>query len=106
MVLASRAAGIEPPSDGVYIRIDDEEGLRREAEHARRLGFLGKSCIHPRQVPVVNSVFTPSPDEQEWARRVLAAFRASGGAAARTEDGEMVDEPVAARARRLLELAR
>ena len=106
LVLASRLSGIQPPSDGVYTKIDDEDGLRAEAVHARRLGFLGKSCIHPRQVAVVNDVFTPSAAEQEWARRVLAAYAAAAGSAARTADGEMVDEPVAARARHLLELVR
>ena len=106
MVLASRLADIQPPSDGVHTMIDDEDGLRAEATRARRLGFLGKSCIHPRQVAIVNEVFTPSAAEQDWARRVLAAYEAAAGSAARTADGEMVDEPVAARARRLLEMVR
>jgi len=106
MVLASRVATIDPPSDGVCTRIDDEDAVRREAEHARRLGFVGKSCIHPRQVAVVNAVFTPSERETDWARRVLKAYAAAAGSAARSEDGEMVDEPVAARARRILERAR
>jgi citrate lyase subunit beta/citryl-CoA lyase len=102
LVLASRAAGIEPPSDGVWVRYRDLDGLRREARWARRLGFFGKSAIHPDQVPVINEVFSPSADELDWARRVVAAFEASGGAATRLDDGEMIDVPVAERARRML----
>jgi citrate lyase subunit beta / citryl-CoA lyase len=103
LVLVSRAAGIEPPSDGVWVRYRDPDGLRAEAVRARRLGFFGKSAIHPAQVPVINEVFSPTPDELGWARRVLDAFEASGGAATRV-DGEMIDVPVAERARRLLGL--
>jgi citrate lyase subunit beta/citryl-CoA lyase len=102
LVLASRAAGIEPPSDGVWVRFRDLDGLRAEAVRARRLGFFGKSAIHPGQVAVINEVFTPAPEELRWARRVLAAFEASGGAATRLDDGEMIDVPVAERARWLL----
>jgi citrate lyase subunit beta/citryl-CoA lyase len=86
---------------GVWVRYRDPEGLRAEAGRARRLGFFGKSAIHPAQVPVINEVFSPTPEEVGWARRVLEAFEASGGAATRV-DGEMIDVPVAERARRLL----
>jgi citrate lyase subunit beta/citryl-CoA lyase len=101
IVVAARAAGKPPPSDGVHARLSDDEGLRLEAEAARRLGFFGKSAIHPRQVPIINDVFTTTPAELAWAERVLAAFEASGGAATRLDDGEFVDLPVAERARRL-----
>lgn len=80
----------------------DDDGLRKEAEAARQLGFFGKSAIHPRQVPIIHEVFAPTPQELEWAKRVLSAFDASGGAATRTAEGEFVDLPVAERARRLL----
>jgi len=102
LVLASRAAMKPPPSDGVYTLINDDNGLRKSAQAARRLGFFGKSAIHPRQVPIINEVFTPTPDEVAWAERVLSAFEASGGAATKLSDGEFVDAPVAARARQLL----
>ena len=102
LVVASRAAGKPPPSDGVHVLIDDDDGLRTEAEAARRLGFFGKSAIHPRQVSIINEVFTTSPEELMWAERVLAAFEASGGAATKLPDGEFVDKAVAERARRLL----
>ena len=102
LVIAARAAGKPPPSDGVHPFLEDDAGLRRETETARRLGFFGKSAIHPRQVPIIHEVFAPTPDELAWAKRVLAAFEESGGAATRTPDGEFVDLPVAERARGLL----
>jgi citrate lyase subunit beta/citryl-CoA lyase len=105
LVVASRAAGIEPPIDSVYARLDDETGLREQAAFARSLGFFGKSAIHPRQLPVLHEVFTPTQQEVAWAREVLTAFDAAGGAALQLPSGEFVDLPVADRARRLLELA-
>jgi citrate lyase subunit beta/citryl-CoA lyase len=102
LVVACRAAGKPPPSDGVHVLIDDDEGLREEAEAARRLGFFGKSAIHPGQVPIINDVFRTSPAELAWAQRVLAAFEAAGGAATKLVDGEFVDRAVMERARRLL----
>jgi citrate lyase subunit beta/citryl-CoA lyase len=89
----------------VWTRFSDLDGLRAEASRARRLGFSGKSAIHPGQIPVINEVFGPTAAELDWARRVLAAFEASGGAATGLDDGEMIDVPVAERARKLLALA-
>jgi citrate lyase subunit beta / citryl-CoA lyase len=105
LVVASRAAGIERPIDSVYPRLDDEAGLREQAEFALSLGFFGKSAIHPRQLPILHEVFTPSEEEVAWARDVVEAFDAAGGAALRLPSGEFVDLPVAQRARRVLELA-
>jgi citrate lyase subunit beta/citryl-CoA lyase len=102
LVVAARAAGKPPPSDGVYPMLDDDAGLRKEAEAAMRLGFFGKSAIHPRQVPIIQAVFSPTPEEIAWAKLVMAAFEKSGGAATRTAAGEFVDMPVAERARRIL----
>jgi citrate lyase subunit beta/citryl-CoA lyase len=106
VVAASRAAGKEAPCDGVHTALHDLEGLREAASAAKRLGYFGKSALHPRQVPVINEVFTPSSAELEWAWRIVEAFERSGGAATRLEDGEMVDLPIAERARRLLEASR
>jgi citrate lyase subunit beta / citryl-CoA lyase len=102
LVLASRRAGLPAPVDGVTVALDDDELLLRETSRARRLGFGGKLCIHPRQVHGVNVSFNPSAPELSWARRVLAAVRDSGGAAVAV-DGKMVDTPVVLRAQRLLE---
>jgi len=101
LVVAARSAGKPQPSDGVHPLLYDDEGLRREAESARRTGFFGKSAIHPRQVPIINEVFTPTPLELEWARQVLQAFERSGGAATKTSTGEFVDRPAAVRAQQL-----
>jgi citrate lyase subunit beta/citryl-CoA lyase len=95
LVLASRAAGIAPLIDSVYPHLDDEAGLRQETHLARSLGFFGKSAIHPRQLPVLHDVFTPSEEEVRWARGVVAAFEDADGAALRLADGEFVDLPVA-----------
>jgi citrate lyase subunit beta/citryl-CoA lyase len=102
IVVAARGAAKPPPSDGVHTLLNDDDGLRKEAAAARRLGFFGKSAIHPRQVPIINDVFTPTPEELAWADRVLSAFEASGGAATKLPDGEFVDIPVAERARQFL----
>jgi citrate lyase subunit beta/citryl-CoA lyase len=104
LVVAARAAGKPPPSDGVYPMLDDDEGLRAEAEAARRLGFYGKSAIHPRQLSVIHDVYEPVAEELEWARQVLSAFERSGGAATKTATGQFVDEPLARRARQILGL--
>jgi citrate lyase subunit beta/citryl-CoA lyase len=105
LVVASRAAGIEPPIDSVYAQLDDETRLREQAAFARSLGFFGKSAIHPRQLPVLHEVFTPTEQELAWAREVLTAFHTAGGAALQLPSGEFVDVAVADRARRLLQLA-
>lgn len=100
---AAAEAGI-PAFDGSLAAIAAPERLRAEAIAARRLGFAGKSCIHPSQLAVVNEVFRPSEAEVAQARRVLAAAEeaASRGVGAFTVDGQMVDAPFIARARAVL----
>ena len=105
LVLASRAAGIEPPIDSVFPLRDDTAGLRDQAQFARSLGFFGKSAIHPRQLNILHEVFTPTEAEIEWAQQVLAGFEAASGGGFALPSGEFVDLPVADRARRLLEIA-
>ena len=97
LVLTSRLAGLQAPVDGVSTAIDDADQLRDDVLRARRLGFGGKLCIHPRQVASVNRHFAPSAAERAWAQRVLDAAAASGGAAIAV-DGKMVDKPVILRA--------
>lgn len=101
LVLASRVARILPPVDGPTTAIDDREIIRADALRARRAGFGGKLCIHPKQVRWVNECFSPGPDEIAWARRVVAAAR-SAQAGAVAVDGKMVDRPVVARAEFIL----
>lgn len=101
LVLASRLAGLAAPVDGVSVAIDDQDRLRADVQRARRLGFGGKLCIHPKQVGAVNRGLAPGEAELDWARRVLGAAAASGGAAVAV-DGKMVDKPVLLRAQALL----
>jgi citrate lyase subunit beta/citryl-CoA lyase len=104
LVLVSRVAGIEAPVDGITQAIDDAELVRRDSDRARRLGFGGKLCIHPRQVDLVNRAFSPSDEELAWATRVVEAFDASRGNAALLE-GKMIDRPVLVKAQAILDEA-
>jgi len=108
LVLVSRAARLEPPVAPVYTHVKDLDGLRRTTAEARAIGFFGRSCIHPSQVPVVNEAFTPRPEEIAAARDLLLAWQdaLAGGVAAFTlPDGRFVDEAVARRARAVVALA-
>ncbi len=108
LVLASRAAGIDPPVASVFTRVHDDEGLRRSTEAARRLGFFGRSVIHPRQLAVVHEAFTPAPEAVARAREIVEVFEdalSRGSGAALTGDGRFVDLAVVRRARALLSLA-
>jgi citrate lyase subunit beta/citryl-CoA lyase len=98
------AAGVQPV-DGVYADFRDQEGLRDEAEAARREGFTGKLAIHPAQVPVINGAFTPSAEEVSHAADIVAAFEAQPDAGVLSVGGKMVDRPHLTQARRVLERA-
>ena len=100
---AARLGGI-PAIDMVVADFGDEERFLREAEQARALGFSGKLCIHPAQVPLADRAFRPSDQDLVWARKVADAYEEAlvRGDAAISVDGAMVDEPVARRARALL----
>ncbi len=104
LVLASRVASILPPVDSVTMALDDMTRLREDVARARRLGFGGKLCIHPRQVETINQGFAPTEAERAWARRVLEAAEATEatGAGALRLDGELIDRPVIERARSIL----
>jgi citrate lyase subunit beta / citryl-CoA lyase len=102
IVLVSRLAGIHSPVDGVTTDINSAERVRADTLRAKRLGFGGKMCIHPKQVPVVNECFAPTAEEEAWAKRVVEASTASHGGAT-SVDGKMVDRPVLARAEKILE---
>lgn len=90
--------------DGAYTDIRDEQGFRAEAEMARRLGFCGKSCIHPSQVALANETFMPGEDDIAAAIRVLEASRQaeSEGVGAFTVDGKMIDRPSIRRAKQIV----
>jgi len=106
IALAAAAIGAEA-IDGVITNLDDLAALRRDGERARAVGFRGKMAIHPRQVPVINEVFTPSAAEVDRARRLIDAYeaaRAAGEGVSRMGH-EMVELPIVERARRTLALA-
>jgi citrate lyase subunit beta/citryl-CoA lyase len=108
LVLASRAAGLDPPIASVHRRVEDDDGLRRTTEAARRLGFLGRSCVHPRQLAIVHAAFTPSAAEVARARALVETWErasAAGAGAALATGGELVDPAVVRRAQKILELA-
>jgi citrate lyase beta subunit len=94
--------------DGAYANIQDPDGYRREAESSRRLGYIGKSAIHPTQVPIANAVFRPTDDEIAHSLKVVEAADAAAakGIGAFTVNGRMVDAPFVRRAEAILALAR
>jgi len=104
IVLASRVAQIAPPVDGVTPSTDDVARIQDDAERAKRMGFGGKLCIHPKQVGIVKTAFMPSEEELAWAHRVIEADKASKGGAVKL-DGRMIDRPVVLLAQRTIAIA-
>ena len=104
IVLASRVAQIAPPIDGVTPSTDDVARIQDDAQRAKRMGFGGKLCIHPKQVSIVKAAFMPSEDELAWAKRVIEADKASKGGAVKL-DGRMIDRPVVLLAQRTIAIA-
>lgn len=102
LVLASAAAGIAPPLDGVTVDLDDPARIAADVAQARGLGFGGKLCIHPRQIAPVHDGLAPTQAELNHARAIVAAADAAGAAGAIRLDGKLIDRPVAERARRVL----
>ena len=103
ILTACRHAGIEA-IDAVFSDINDIEGLKEDTQLTKNLGFDGKTCVHPRQIDVVNSFFTPSAKEIKYALRVLEAVEEGArlGKGAVTLDGGMIDKPMELRARTTL----
>lgn len=106
VALAARLGDVHA-IDQILADFRDDDRYRRDAREARALGYRGKLCIHPAQVVLAHEVFTPSPDEVDRARRLLAAYDAAAARGEATLDfeGEMVDEPMARRARSVLDAA-
>ncbi len=102
LCLAGAAAAEVPALDTVYIDFRDNDGFRRECEEARRDGFAGKLAIHPAQVPIINELFTPTPEALAQAQAIVDAFAANPDAGVVGIGGVMVDRPHLARAQRLL----
>ncbi len=106
VAVAARAANVGS-LDSPFVRFQDAEGLRRDAQVARQMGYTGKFAIHPDQIDIINQAFSPSPEEVEYARQVVAAWdqaEAEGRGSVALE-GRMIDVPVVRRAQKLLALA-
>ncbi len=105
LVFQSRVAEIAPPIDGVTPSTTDENRISADAVRAKRMGFGGKLCIHPKQISLVRKAFEPSAAEIEWAQRVVQADQDSHGGAVKL-DGRMIDRPVVLLAQRTLSKAK
>ncbi|MGE0170387.1 HpcH/HpaI aldolase/citrate lyase family protein [Nocardioides sp.] len=111
VVLAARASGLPAPIDGVTLDVRDPATTAASARRAVGLGFGGKLCVHPLQVPVVHDAFAPTPEQLRWATRVAEAIgglNTGGGevpSGTWVVDGQFVDRPVLLRVQRLLTLA-
>ncbi len=103
-LFAAHAAGVAA-IDTIYADFRDPEGLRASCDEARRDGFSGKLAIHPDQVAIINSAFTPSEEDIIQARRIVELFEANPGAAVLSLDGVMLDVPHLKQARNILALA-
>ncbi|WP_328496924.1 CoA ester lyase [Streptomyces sp. NBC_00414] len=105
VVLAARAAGLAPPAQSVHPDVRDLAGLAASCAHGRDLGFFGRAAIHPRQLPVIEAAYLPTPQEIETAETVLRAAATQPGAQA-LPDGRFIDTAVVAGAHRTLAMAR
>ncbi|MEV4619194.1 aldolase/citrate lyase family protein [Asanoa sp. NPDC049573] len=104
VVVAARAAGLPPPAMSVHTDLSNLDELFATTVAGRRLGFLGRAAIHPRQLPVIEAAFRPAPAEVERARTLLAAVSETGGGAL-LPDGRFADRAMLDGARRVIALA-
>jgi citrate lyase subunit beta/citryl-CoA lyase len=106
IVVAAASARVQAV-DGVWVDLNDTEGLWSFARQSRRLGFSGMSLIHPSQIEPVNSVFSPTREEVEYARQVVKAYEeaVARGDGSISFGGQLIDRPIVERARRTLEMA-
>ena len=108
IAVACRAAGVDPPLDTPFmIDLKDLEALEADIKRACQLGFQGKLCIHPNQIDICNTLFSPSKEEIEYAQKVIQAFdeAEAGGSGAIQLEGKFIDYPVVERAKRILKIA-
>jgi citrate lyase subunit beta / citryl-CoA lyase len=107
MVVAAASAHVQAV-DGVWVDLKDTDGLLGFARQSRRLGFTGMSLIHPSQIDPINNVFSPTPEEIDYAARVISAFEEANarGDGSISFGGQLIDRPIVERARRTLEMAK
>jgi len=106
IVMAAKASHIDI-LDTIFPDVNDEEGLRRETEYAKKLGFTGKAVINPRQIDIIHEVFAPTEEEIRKAYRIMKEYKANtaAGIGVFAIDGKMIDAPVVRRAEYVLNLA-
>ncbi|WP_200304800.1 HpcH/HpaI aldolase/citrate lyase family protein [Streptomyces adelaidensis] len=104
VIVAARAAGLPAPAQSIHPDTRDLEGLAVTSARGRALGFLGRAAIHPRQLPVIERAYAPTPAEIESAEEILVAAATDPGAQA-LPDGRFIDPAVVAGAHRTLSLA-
>ncbi|MGI5222370.1 HpcH/HpaI aldolase/citrate lyase family protein [Nocardia sp. CA-290969] len=108
IVTAARAAGLSSPVQSVWTAVDDSAGLAETSRAGRAQGFFGRSVIHPSQIDIVNSAYTPTAEEQDRARRIVdraAESMAAGESAVLDDNGRFIDPAVVANARVVLDRA-
>jgi citrate lyase subunit beta/citryl-CoA lyase len=109
VLLDTRAAGKASPLDGVFSNLSDEDGFIRDSRLSARLGYVGRTVIHPKQIGPARRAYAVPAEDVEYYRRVVNAFEAvekAGTAAAITVDGKLVDYAMYQRAKSVLELAK
>ncbi len=106
VVIASAAAGINPPVAAVSINFKDLDAYRKNSQDFKEWGYFGRACIHPAQVEVANEIFTPSAQELASAQDILDRLSASGGGVTLDSKGQMIDEAIAKNARRTLSVGK
>ena len=106
-VLASRAAGLEPPIDTVFIELRETAAFEASCARGAVLGFQGRLCIHPDQIAPANAAYSPPDAEITRAKRIVEAFAEAeaGGLASIQVDGRFVDYPIVQQAERILAIA-
>lgn len=106
LLISAKAAGVQA-LDTVFSDVKDEEGLLKDTEEIKQIGFDGKAAIHPAQIEIINEVFTPTSDEIQYAVDVLYAAEESRkkGSGVAVIKGKMIDVPVIKRAEKVVEIA-
>jgi citrate lyase subunit beta/citryl-CoA lyase len=107
MVIAAASSHVQAV-DGVWVDLNDSQGLLGFAKQSRQLGFFGMSCIHPSQVDAINTTFSPTAEEIDYCQKVLQAFEEANahGDGSIAFGGQLIDRPIVERARRTIDMAR
>jgi citrate lyase subunit beta / citryl-CoA lyase len=107
IVIAAASSHVQAV-DGVWVDLNDTQGLSGFARQSRQLGFSGMSCIHPSQVDAINTTFSPTAEEIDYCQKVLQAFEEANarGDGSIAFGGQLIDRPIVERARRTIDMAR